>query len=62
MRAKYFTGGCSPDDRRRGASAIELALATAVVVIIGMGLYFLGQRSAVRLHHYVSTMTGAPYQ
>ena len=62
MRAKYFTVGSSPVQNRQGASAVELALATAVVVIIGMGLYFLGQRSAVRLHHYVSTMTGAPYQ
>jgi hypothetical protein len=48
--------------RRRGSAAKEVVLTTFLLVSIGMTLYFLGQRSVVRLAHYVSTMTGAPYQ
>lgn len=47
---------------RRGSSAVELALSTLVVVVFGMGLYFLGQRGLGRLQHYICTMSGSPYQ
>lgn len=47
---------------RHGAATLEIALSAMVVVFIGMGLYFMGQEGFVRLHHYVSTMTGMPYQ
>jgi hypothetical protein len=46
----------------RGSSAVELALSTLVVVVFGMGLYFLGQRGLGRLQHYICTMSGSPYQ
>lgn len=47
---------------RLGSAAKEVVLTTFLLVLIGMTLYFLGQRSVVRLTHYVCTMTGAPYQ
>lgn len=48
--------------RRRGVAAKEVVLSTVIVMVFGMGLYFLGQDSFVRLHHFVSTLVGSPYQ
>jgi len=48
--------------RRCGSTAGEVVLTTFLLVVVGMTLYFLGQRSVLRLAHYVCTMTGAPYQ
>lgn len=47
---------------RRGVAAKEVVLSTVIVMVFGMGLYFLGQDSFVRLHHFVSTLVGSPYQ
>ena len=46
---------------RRGVATKEVVLSAVVVMIFGMGLYFLERDSLGRLHHFVSTMTGSPY-
>jgi hypothetical protein len=57
-----YRGSPATGSKRRGSAAKEVVVSTFLLVSIGMTLYFLGQRSVVRLAHYVCTMTGAPYQ
>jgi len=57
-----FCGRMTEICRRSGSSASEVVLTVFLLVVVGMTLYFLGQRGVVRLAHYVCTMTGAPYQ
>ena len=45
----------------RGFAAMEVVLATVVVLTFTMGLYFLGEKSFARLYHFISTMIGSPY-
>lgn len=46
---------------RRGIAAMEVMIATFLVMTFTMGMYVLGERGFARLYHFVSTMIGSPY-
>lgn len=44
-----------------GFAAMEVVLATVVVLVFTMGLYYLSEKCFSRLYHFISTMVGSPY-